>query len=87
MNMRPQPTRYSSIKAQHNANQTFNNGFDLGPEESKGPQTSNDISDILEELQNNQLQIYALWSEEGDVHRSFIQQPFRQSSLNTISIA
>ena len=88
INMTPQPNRYSSVKAQLNANQTFNNGFDSGPEESKGLQISSDISDILEELQNNQLQIYALWSEEGgDVQRSFIQQPFRQSSLNTISIA
>ena len=33
---------------------------------------SKDIRDIIEDLQNNQLQIYALWSEEGDVHRSFI---------------
>jgi len=33
---------------------------------------SKDIGDILEDLQNNQLQIYALWSEESDVHRSFI---------------
>ena len=48
---------------------------------------SKDIRDIIEDLQNNQLQIYALWSEEGDVHRSFIQQPFRTNSLNTISLA
>ena len=48
---------------------------------------SKDIRDIIEDLQNNQLQIYALWSEEGDVHRSFIQQPFRANSLNTISLA
>ena len=31
-----------------------------------------DIREILEDLQSNQLQIYALWSEDGDVHRSFI---------------
>lgn len=44
------------------------------------------MRDILDDLQNNQLQIYALWSEEGDVHRSFIQQPLRANSLNTISL-
>ena len=54
---------------------TANNGFgDGSDEESKGlsPPMSKDIGDILEDLQNNQLQIYALWSEESDVHRSFI---------------
>lgn len=48
---------------------------------------SKEIRDILDDLQNNQLQIYALWREEGDVHRSFIQQPFRANSLNTVQLA
>lgn len=46
-----------------------------------------EVRDILEDLQNNQLQIYALWSEDGDVHRSFIQQPLRPGSLNTLHLA
>lgn len=45
-------------------------------EESKtqtcSPAMSREIRDILDDLQNNQLQIYALWSEVGDVHRSII---------------
>ena len=47
----------------------------LEKEEKKGgsPSMSKEIRDILDDLQNNQLQIYALWREEGDVHRSFIQ--------------
>ena len=48
---------------------------------------SKEIRDILDDLQNNQLQIYALWREEGDVYRSFIQQPFRANSLNTVQLA
>ena len=30
--------------------------------------------------------IYALWTEPGDVHRSMIQQPMRQSSLSGIPV-
>lgn len=53
---------------------------------AQSPPMSKEVRDILSDLQNNQLQIYALWSEDGDVHRSFIQQPVRASSLNTISL-
>ena len=76
--MTPQPNKYATTKQSSQAaasNLTATNSFD-GTEEHKGgggsPPMSKDIRDIIEDLQNNQLQIYALWSEEGDVHRSFI---------------
>lgn len=39
---------------------------------SNTPAVNKEIQEILDDLQNNQLQIYALWSDDGDVHRSFI---------------
>lgn len=90
MTMTPQPNRYASVKQQ--AASTTVKGFgETDTEESKVAGTpgavSKELKDILEDLQNNCLQIYALWSEDGDVHRSFIQQPLRPNSLNTISLA
>ena len=73
LTMTPQPSRYSTVKQPQNTSLTAQ-GFDR--EEQKGgcsPPMTKEIRDILDDLQNNQLQIYALWSEEGDVHRSFIQ--------------
>lgn len=73
MSMTPQPNKYSAAKP--GASLTATGSFDTATEEQKGgsPAMTKDIRDIIEDLQNNQLQIYALWSEEGDVHRSFIQ--------------
>mgnify|MGYP000568926949 CR=1 FL=1 len=77
MSMTPQPNKYSTAKSNTNGGPslTATGSFDGGEEQKGGgsPPMCKDIRDIIEDLQNNQLQIYALWSEEGDVHRSFIQ--------------
>ena len=83
--MTPQPNRYSTVK-QLASSLTNTPGSDTEEQKGGTPAMTKDVRDILEELQNNSLQIFALWSEEGDVHRSFIQQPLRASSLNSIAM-
>jgi len=86
LTMNSQPNRYGTLKGQMEG--TLSNGeHEENKMGSMSPPLSKEVRDILDDLQNNQLQIYALWSEEGDVHRSFIQQPLRTNFLNTISLA
>ena len=91
MTLTPQSHKYISTRSREQASMTTANGFAKPnfavEEESKLAGTaSKNIKEILEDLQNNQLQIYALWCEDGDVHRSFIQQPLRSNSLNMITL-